>query len=109
MLLLPGITLRVLQFVLPVMKTVTDDRAMCMFMFFYPGLEVPTLPFIVLYVYPGIFLTAALGRSSIMLREVVASWSQAVRDKEFLVEMRLKNLDESEKAKEREKEVGLGA
>ncbi|KAK7060792.1 hypothetical protein VNI00_000525 [Paramarasmius palmivorus] len=91
MLLLPGITLRVLQFVLPVMKTVTDDRAMF------------------IYVYPGIFLTAALGRSSIMLREVVASWSQAVRDKEFLVEMRLKNLEESEKGKEREKEVGLGA
>ena len=29
---------------------------------------------------------------------LIKSWSQAVRDKEFLVEMRLRNLEEQEKA-----------
>lgn len=36
---------------------------------------------------------AGLTHTFIVLREMLASWSQAVRDKEFLVEMRLKNLD----------------
>uniref|UniRef100_A0A0W0F5D3 RING-type E3 ubiquitin transferase n=2 Tax=Moniliophthora roreri TaxID=221103 RepID=A0A0W0F5D3_MONRR len=93
MILLPGVAFRALQYLVPVLETMTNDR----FMF--------------THIYPGIFLCTALGRSSLMLRGVVANWSQAVRDKEFLVEMRLKNLDETEKekGKEREKEVGLEA
>lgn len=47
----------------------------------------------VTYVYSSLFCLAGLTHTFIILREMLASWSQAVRDKEFLVEMRLKNLD----------------
>ncbi|KAJ3931188.1 MAG: hypothetical protein NXY57DRAFT_1081369, partial [Lentinula lateritia] len=49
--------------------------------------------FLFTYVYSSLFCLAGLTHTFIVLREMLASWSQAVRDKEFLVEMRLKNLD----------------
>ncbi|KAJ3849605.1 hypothetical protein EV368DRAFT_67298 [Lentinula lateritia] len=49
--------------------------------------------FLFTYVYSSLFCLAGLTHTFIILREMLASWSQAVRDKEFLVEMRLKNLD----------------
>ncbi|KAJ3818347.1 hypothetical protein F5880DRAFT_1491547 [Lentinula raphanica] len=47
----------------------------------------------VTYVYSSLFCLAGMTHTFIILREMLASWSQAVRDKEFLVEMRLKNHD----------------
>ncbi|KAL0574135.1 hypothetical protein V5O48_007824 [Marasmius crinis-equi] len=56
---------------------------------------IPSIPldsrFMFTHIYPGIFVVTALARSSLLLHDGLASWSQAVRDKEFLVEMRLKN------------------
>ncbi|KIK61982.1 hypothetical protein GYMLUDRAFT_198796 [Collybiopsis luxurians FD-317 M1] len=49
--------------------------------------------FIFAYVYSGLFCLAALTHTFVLLRDMLTSWSQAVRDKEFLVEMRLKNHD----------------
>jgi len=44
-----------------------------------------------MHVYPSVFVLAGTARSAIALFKLLSSWSQAVRDKEFLVEMRLKN------------------
>ncbi|OSD05343.1 hypothetical protein PYCCODRAFT_1405960 [Trametes coccinea BRFM310] len=52
--------------------------------------------FLYLHVYPMIFTLAGLGHSVWALSKVMASWSQTIRDKEFLVEMRLRNLEEQE-------------
>ncbi|KAJ3801118.1 hypothetical protein GGU11DRAFT_675866 [Lentinula aff. detonsa] len=49
--------------------------------------------FLFTYVYSSLFCLAGLTHTFVILREMLASWSQAVRDKEFLVEMRLKNHD----------------
>lgn len=48
-------------------------------------------PTSVMHVYPSVFLLAGSVRSAITLYGMLSSWSQAIRDKEFLVEMRLKN------------------
>ncbi|PFH51012.1 hypothetical protein AMATHDRAFT_143498 [Amanita thiersii Skay4041] len=47
--------------------------------------------FIFMHVYPGIFVFAGLIRSAVVLYDALSSWSQSIRDKEFLVEMRLLN------------------
>lgn len=47
----------------------------------------------VLHVYPGIFTLAGLAQAVIALSRAMGSWSQTIRDKEFLVEMRLRNLE----------------
>ena len=47
----------------------------------------------VMHVYPSVFILAGTVRSAITLYGMLSSWSQAIRDKEFLVEMRLKNHD----------------
>lgn len=52
----------------------------------------------VVHVYPGIFTLAGLGHGAWVLSKVTRSWSQTIRDKEFLVEMRLRNLEEQEAA-----------
>ncbi|EJD07670.1 uncharacterized protein FOMMEDRAFT_101037 [Fomitiporia mediterranea MF3/22] len=46
-----------------------------------------------LYVYPGIFISAAFARTYTALQSLLASWAQQIRDSEFLVEMRLRNLE----------------
>jgi len=49
--------------------------------------------------YPAIFVVMGLMRFSVALYDILSSWSQSVRDKEFLVELRLKNHDpEQEKS-----------
>ncbi|KAG8215068.1 hypothetical protein J3R82DRAFT_8489 [Butyriboletus roseoflavus] len=53
--------------------------------------------FLFVHVYPGIFAVISLSRVVVSAMTVLSSWSQSIRDKEFLVEMRLQNL-ESEKA-----------
>ncbi|PIL24929.1 hypothetical protein GSI_12816 [Ganoderma sinense ZZ0214-1] len=72
-----------------------------------------TLPmdgdFLFLHVYPGIFTAAGLVHGAFALSKVLGSWSQTIRDKEFLVEMRLRNLepdqDKSVEQQEDAKEV----
>ena len=58
---------------------------------------------IVLHVYPGICTFTATVLALRAAYEVVNSWSQTVRDKEFLVEMRLQNLELDQEAKEKTK------
>jgi E3 ubiquitin-protein ligase MARCH6 len=43
-----------------------------------------------------VFVFAATARSAIILYGMLRSWSQSIRDKEFLVELRLKNHDPDE-------------
>lgn len=51
----------------------------------------------VLNIYPAIFAGAGVGRAIWGLYEMYLKWSQSVRDKEFLVEMQLQNLDAEDK------------
>jgi len=44
-------------------------------------------------IYPGIFVAVGLMQSSRYIKVIAFSWSQSIRDKEFLVEMRLRNHD----------------
>jgi hypothetical protein len=53
-----------------------------------------------MHVYPGIFVLTGLVRSVLALFDLLSSWSQSIRDKEFLVEMRLRN-HEPESSKEK--------
>jgi E3 ubiquitin-protein ligase MARCH6 len=46
-----------------------------------------------MHAYPGMFATVGFYRASVTTLRLLSSWSQAVRDKEFLVEMRLQNLE----------------
>ncbi|TFK17884.1 hypothetical protein FA15DRAFT_675738 [Coprinopsis marcescibilis] len=48
---------------------------------------------IFMHTYPAIFLFVGLIRSTVVLYDVLSTWSQTIRDKEFLVELRLKNHD----------------
>lgn len=59
--------------------------------------------FILLHVYPGICTFTATVLALRAAYEVVNSWSQTVRDKEFLVEMRLQNLELDQETREKAK------
>jgi len=54
-------------------------------------------------IYPGIFAVVGMVRGIWGLHKMYLKWSQSVRDKEFLVEMRLRNL-EPEEVKEKSME-----
>ncbi|PBK91140.1 hypothetical protein ARMGADRAFT_1054352 [Armillaria gallica] len=67
-----------------------------------PGLQftilrhfLPFLPvndkFVFIHIYPAIFIIAVSSRSALLSTDLLSSWSQSIRDKEFLVEMRLRN------------------
>jgi E3 ubiquitin-protein ligase MARCH6 len=61
-----------------------------------------------MHVYPGLFAVVGFGRSIVVGMTLLSSWSQSIRDKEFLVEMRLRNhepADVEKKAAEVVKEV----
>ena len=45
----------------------------------------------VMHVYPLVFIVASAVRSAVNLYGALSAWSIAIRDKEFLVEMRLRN------------------
>ncbi|KAF7317716.1 RING-CH-type domain-containing protein [Mycena kentingensis (nom. inval.)] len=51
-------------------------------------------------VYPSIFVAAAGARFGTVVVEMLGTWSQSIRDKEFLVEMRLRNLEPERKPEE---------
>ncbi len=62
--------------------------------------------FTVMHIYPSIFTFTACTQVTFGLAGVIKSWSQTVRDKEFLVEMRLQNLDpEPEREQDRRGEL----
>lgn len=48
-------------------------------------------------IYPTIFVAVAASQFAMSLVGVFAKWTQNIRDKEFLVEMRLRNLEHSRK------------
>lgn len=57
-------------------------------------LNLPLSPkFMFMHAYPGMFATVGFYRASMTTLRLLSSWSQAIRDKEFLVEMRLQNLE----------------
>lgn len=59
-----------------------------------------------MHVYPTVFVFAATVRSALVVFDLLSSWSQAIRDKEFLVEMKLRNHEpELEKVYEKGKGV----
>jgi len=84
-------------------------------MIFFPGLVFRTvqyfLPnisldnrFMFMHVYPTVFVFAATLRSAAVAFDLLSSWSQTIRDKEFLVEMKLRNHEpELEKVHEKGK------
>ncbi|CCM02594.1 uncharacterized protein FIBRA_04697 [Fibroporia radiculosa] len=47
--------------------------------------------FLFVHLYPSIFTVAGFSHAVVVLSKGLASWSQTIRDKEFLVEMRLQN------------------
>ncbi|KAF7289096.1 RING-CH-type domain-containing protein [Mycena chlorophos] len=55
-------------------------------------------------VYPTIFALAASARFGAVAMDMLGTWSQAIRDKEFLVEMRLRNLEPEPQPKMEEEE-----
>ncbi|TFY72452.1 hypothetical protein EVG20_g549 [Dentipellis fragilis] len=55
--------------------------------------------FIFMHVYPGIFAVAGFGSSVMSSYSLLSSWSQSIRDKEFLVEMRLRNYEQEAREK----------
>jgi E3 ubiquitin-protein ligase MARCH6 len=52
-----------------------------------------------MHVYPGIFAVVGSGRSIMAGMALLSTWSQSIRDKEFLVEMRLRNHEPEEEEK----------
>ena len=49
-----------------------------------------------MHVYPLVFIIASAVRSAVNLYGALSAWSIAIRDKEFLVEMRLRNHEPAE-------------
>ncbi|KAH0582550.1 hypothetical protein H2248_010489 [Termitomyces sp. 'cryptogamus'] len=87
MIFFPGLVFRAIQYLFP--NILLDDK------------------FIFMHIYPGIFMLAGLIRSATVLYGLLGTWSQSVRDKEFLVEMRLRN-HEPEKEVPKYKESAVG-
>ena len=54
-------------------------------------------PTLVRLIYPSIFVAVAVCQFAMSLVGVFAKWTQSIRDKEFLVELRLRNLDHPRK------------
>jgi len=72
------------------------DRTLCTSQSaFYRSQLLNTSP-IVTNIYPGIFVGVGIARGAWGLFKMYLKWSQTVRDKEFLVEMRLRNLEPEE-------------
>jgi len=108
MLTFPVVLLWVLKVIT---KYPSTDRTLCTFQSpFYRSQLFNTSP-IVTSIYPGIFAGVGIVRGVWGIHKMYLRWSQMVRDKEFLVEMRLRNLEPEdtkgkavEKREEREQE-----
>ncbi|KAF9644488.1 hypothetical protein BDM02DRAFT_3121841 [Thelephora ganbajun] len=83
------------------------DRALCTFQFFLGYFQISYTSPVVVSIYPGVLTGVCVVRGILGLRNAYLKWSQTVRDKEFLVEMRLRNLEPEEtKEKAAEKKEG---
>ena len=90
MLTFPVVLLWVLKVIT---KYPSTDRTLCTFRSpFYCSQLLNTSP-TVTSIYPGIFAGVGIVRGVWGIHKMYLRWSQAVRDKEFLVEMRLRNLE----------------
>ncbi|XP_006462126.1 hypothetical protein AGABI2DRAFT_118987 [Agaricus bisporus var. bisporus H97] len=89
MIVLPALLFQIIRYIFP--NVMVDDK------------------FVFVHVYPCIFIMTGLMQSSRYLNDMVASWSQAIRDKEFLVEMRLRNLESDEAPRQEVRREGSGA
>ncbi|KAF6753084.1 hypothetical protein DFP72DRAFT_903296 [Ephemerocybe angulata] len=66
--------------------------------YFLPTIASRAIRFLLQNLHPIIFIVAASIRVCVLTYKLLALWSQSIRDKEFLVELRLRNHDpESEK------------
>ena len=93
MLAFPVVLLWALEAITKYPKT---DRTLCKSQSaFYCSQLLNTSP-VVTNVYPGIFVGVGIARGAWGLFKMYLKWSQTVRDKEFLVEMRLRNLEPEE-------------
>lgn len=101
MIIFPGAVFQAIQYFLPTMPI--DDKFMCKNTSPFV-MKVSTHVFVsVMHIYPGIFMFAGVLRSAVVLYGLLSSWSQSIRDKEFLVELRLRN---HEPEKHHEKAAG---
>jgi E3 ubiquitin-protein ligase MARCH6 len=89
MIVVPGAVFRSMQYLLPSLRV--DDKFVCKHSLSLHCICYVLILFLVLHVYPGIFMSAGLVRSTVILYSMLSKWSQSIRDKEFLVEMRLRN------------------
>ncbi|KAF5353123.1 hypothetical protein D9758_008724 [Tetrapyrgos nigripes] len=85
MILLPGLLFAGLQALFPVIREWVADT------------------FIFTHLYPGIFSIACVAHGFLVSGDLMSTWSQSVRDKEFLVEMRLKNHEPKSEEKSKDK------
>ena len=97
MLVLPMVLVSALKHYLP---TMVNDKSLCQSSSSFPLsgavayiLNVYCPIRAVLYFYPGIFVVACIARGLSLIQTVAAGWAQSIRDSEFLVEMKLRNLD----------------
>ena len=102
MMLFPGLLLQVVRYTIPALAL--RRALMCTLPFFYPLVQLADIMHFFLSVtnvYPAIFVIAGFVRSAVVAYDVLSTWSQSVRDMEFLVELRLRNHEpDSEKGKE---------
>lgn len=105
MILFPGVLFRLFQYLFPAIGV--DNKFVCEYPHIRSGIPSESLMicFLVMHVYPGIFVVVGLMQSSRYFDDIVASWSQAIRDKEFLVEMRLRNHEPGEEPQQEEPEI----
>ena len=90
MIFFPGLVFRTVQYFLP--NVSLDNRFMCKLLIFNnTRIHNSIIASIVMHVYPTVFVFAATLRSAVVAFDLLSSWSQTIRDKEFLVEMKLRN------------------
>lgn len=106
MILFPGLSLQLLRFAIPSLRhRYSFIREFSLSLSYHACLHPDSL--LAVSIYPAIFVVAGFIRSTIVVYDVLSTWSQTVRDTEFLVELRLRNHEpESEKAKDVKEDNG---
>lgn len=89
MILVPGLGVQLIRHLVPAFTP--HRNVICTFSPPLVHESLPLIGVILVNLYPAIFMIAGLIRSSFVVYDILASWSQSIRDKEFLVELRLKN------------------
>jgi E3 ubiquitin-protein ligase MARCH6 len=105
MILVPGLGVQLIRHLVPAFAP--HKNAICTFSPPLTHTIFLLIETVLVNLYPAIFMVAGLIRSSFVVYDILASWSQSIRDKEFLVELRLKNHEpEQEKVAEALPKVG---